>query len=227
MQEPLHPHKKTTCQGRRRRQWWLSLIVFVVIGLGWWWPYLGFAVPLTMAAGMIGGLSGGRWVCGNLCPRGSFWDRHFSLIVKHEKPSPAWLKNLFFRWVVFVALIAFMFYRAGADITSPAHWGRVFWLMCTVTTCIGIIGGFAYHRRFWCIFCPIGTFAATVSGHKHQLRIADKTCISCHACDRACPIGINPEQYRSTGRIADRDCLRCEECIDACPTQSIGKDRDL
>lgn len=78
-----------------------------------------------------------------------------------------------------------------------------------------------YHRRFWCVICPIGTFAATVSGHRKQLTLDDAKCISCHLCDRACPIGIDPEQYRKIGRIADRDCLRCNRCLHACPKDAI------
>lgn len=211
------------CNSRCKRQWYLSSLVFVVIGLGWYFPYLGFIVPLAMATGMIGGLFGGRWVCGNLCPRGSFWDRSFALVVKNEKPSPKWLRNLYFRWGVFALMIFIMFYKASSDIGSPAHWGRVFWFMCTLTTAIGITGGFFYSRRFWCEFCAIGTFAATVSGHKKQLLINDEKCVSCHMCDKACPIDIRPEQYRKQGQIADIDCIRCGQCIEVCPKDAISR----
>ncbi len=215
--------RKASCGTRCKRQWILSSLVFLVIALGWWFPSLGFTVPITMVVGMVGGLRGGRWVCGNLCPRGSFWDRPFSWVVQREKSTPVWLKHLAFRWAIFAFMIGFMFYRVSADITNPLHWGRVFWLMCTVTTGIGIVGGLLYRRRFWCIFCPIGTFASTVSGHKRPLKIDDAQCVSCHLCDRACPIGILPEQYRHSGAIADRDCLRCQACIDVCPKGAISR----
>lgn len=215
-------NKKIKCNSRCKRQWSLSLIVFPAIVAGYWYPFLGFIVPVTMLTGMIGGLRAGRWVCGNLCPRGSFWDRQISLTLKNERDTPKWIKNFYFRWTIFVFMISFMFYRASADITNLEHWGRVFWLMCTVTTVIGLIGAFFYHRRFWCVFCPIGTFSATVSGHKNQLIIDDTKCISCHLCDRACPIQIKPEQYRKVGKIADRDCIRCQACIDVCPKNAIS-----
>lgn len=214
------------CNSHCRTQWVLGCLVLIVIAAGWKWPWLGFVVPLTMAAGMIGGLLGrGRWVCGNLCPRGSFWDRHFSLVAGRNKPSPSWMKHLGLRWGIFALLIAIMFYRASADISNWRHWGRVFWLMCTVTTAIGLVGGLLYHSRFWCVICPIGTFAATVSGDRNQLRIDDEKCISCHLCDRACPIDIKPEQYRKLGRIADRDCLRCNRCVRVCPKDAIIQKR--
>lgn len=216
-------NKKENCGYKCVSQWVLSGLVFVVIGIGWKYPMLGFFVPLTMAAGMVGGLMGnGRWVCGNLCPRGSFWDRPLSRVIKNQRPSPGWLKNLGFRWVVFFSLIGFMFFRASADFSSLEHWGKVFWLMCTVTTGIGLVGSLFYHRRFWCVFCPIGTFSGTVSGNKNQLSIDDEKCVSCHLCDKACPIAINPEQYRKEGKINDRDCLRCQRCIQACPKQAIS-----
>lgn len=214
---------KRQCNMRCKSQWIMGVLLFIVLILGWFYPYLGFIVPLTMAVGMIGGLFGGRFVCGNLCPRGSFWDRHFSLIVKAEKNSPAWLKNLYFRWVFFAFMMSIMFYRASTNITSLEHWGRIFIVMCAFTTAIGIVGSIFYHRRFWCVFCPIGTFAATVSGHKNPLKIDDAKCISCHLCDKACPIGINPQQYRQSGLINDRDCLRCLECVNVCPKEAISR----
>jgi len=64
---------------RRRRivQWIVAPVVVITIALGWRYPVLGFTVPVTMMMGLIGGLFNGRYVCGNLCPRGAFFDRYF------------------------------------------------------------------------------------------------------------------------------------------------------
>ncbi len=69
--------KKLSKDIRKRRvvQWTILPVVIVVIGLGWRWTWLGFAVPIVMAMGMVGGVFRGRYVCGNLCPRGAFYDR--------------------------------------------------------------------------------------------------------------------------------------------------------
>ncbi|MFC1736814.1 4Fe-4S binding protein [Candidatus Hydrogenedentota bacterium] len=70
-------HKKVPVEIKRRHivQWCLLPIVLITIGLGWKYPLLGFSVPVVMTAGFVGGIFRGRYVCGNLCPRGSFFDR--------------------------------------------------------------------------------------------------------------------------------------------------------
>ena len=60
---------------RRLVQWILAPVVVIVISLGWKYPFLGFSVPLVMLTGMVLGFFRGRYTCGNLCPRGGFFDR--------------------------------------------------------------------------------------------------------------------------------------------------------
>jgi|694.fasta_scaffold71178_1 hypothetical protein len=43
-----------------------------------------------------------------------------------------------------------MVWRASLDPANPEHWGRVFWLMCVVTTLIGVVLAFFFHPRIWC-----------------------------------------------------------------------------
>jgi len=59
-------------------RWLLALFMVTVILFGWKFPLLGFAVPVAMLTGMTGGFFRGRYVCGNICPRGSFYDTLFS-----------------------------------------------------------------------------------------------------------------------------------------------------
>ncbi len=197
-------------------------VVIIVMGLGWWLPALGFIVPVTMLTGMVGGLIGGRWVCGNFCPRGSFFDRMLAPIVPN-RTSPRWMRNLTFRWLVFAALMGFMVFRITLNPGEWRHWGRVFWLMCMITTTIGIVGAFAFSARFWCTFCPVGTFASVVGGHKRQPLLSDETCKDCGQCATACPMHLDVTAGRQSGHITDRDCIRCDECAPACPFGAIGK----
>ncbi len=56
-------------------QWFLVPVVIISIALGWKFPWLGFSVPIVMLMGAIINIKKGRYGCGNLCPRGNFFDR--------------------------------------------------------------------------------------------------------------------------------------------------------
>ncbi len=210
---------------RRIIQWCLAPIVVVTIALGYWYPVLGYSVPIVMFTGLVGGLFSGRYVCGNLCPRGSFLDRVVSK-ASRRKSIPDFLRHMPLRWVMFVGLMGFMAFRishkpAGADMWM--HLGRVFWLMCVVTTGIGVVLGVLIHPRAWCAFCPMGTMQKAVGGKRRRIPIDSAACIKCGKCEKACPFDLAIVVHTDAGQIADGDCLKCGECTAACPTGAIGK----
>ncbi|MBN1670748.1 MAG: 4Fe-4S binding protein [Kiritimatiellae bacterium] len=211
---------------RRRHilQWALLWIVVVTIAFGWKYPWLGFSVPLVMGAGLVGGLFRGRWVCGNLCPRGSFFDRVMPALSRKRR-IPAFLRNRAFRWFLFALMMGFMMFRASANPTDPMHWGRVFWLMCVITTGIGLVLGVLIHPRAWCSFCPMGTMQSEIGGRKHQLSIDSDACVQCRKCERVCPFGLDIVDCREAGRMTHPDCLRCLECVAACPKDALKLER--
>ncbi|UCF09515.1 MAG: 4Fe-4S binding protein [Candidatus Bipolaricaulota bacterium] len=205
---------------RRAVQWLLLGIVVVTIGVGWRIPWFGFSVPLVMLVGIIGSFFRGRFVCGNLCPRGAFYDRLVAK-VSRSRPVPRWLRSLAFRWGLVVVLMGFMIYRIALNPADPLHWGRVFWLMCVVTTAIGLPLGVLIHPRSWCSFCPIGTIQRAVGGRKNPLRIEAERCRACALCEQHCPMGLTIVEHRHRGTLPHADCLRCSECVAACPAGAL------
>jgi len=211
---------KTLRSRRRVVQHILWPVVVVVIVFGWQYPVLGFAVPAVMLMGVAGGLVRGRYVCGHLCPRGSFFDRVLSLI-SFKRPIPSFFRDHRLRWALFVLLMAFMLYRIALNPGDLHHWGRVFWLMCTATTAVGLVLGIFIHPRAWCAFCPMGTLQAALDrGHK-LLRIDAAQCIACRACEKSCPINLSIISCKDTGKLIDSDCFRCPECRASCPTGAL------
>ncbi len=205
---------------RRIIQWSLLWIVIITIALGWKYPVLGFSVPLVMLAGFIGSLFNGRYVCGNLCPRGAFFDRIMS-VPSPQREIPRIFRNMVLRGVIFIGLMGFMTYRLLQNPSDIYHWGYVFWQMCVITTGIGIVLALIVHQRAWCSFCPIGTLQSAVGGGKNQLKIDSDACIECGLCEKNCPFDLTIFSYKNQGCLPDRDCLKCSECISVCPKNAL------
>lgn len=198
----------------------IILIVFIVGGI--------FNIKIAMAAivCMLGSLilallGKGRFWCGNICPRGSFYDNIVKK-VSNKRRVPRLLKLKLFRLLV----IVFMFYMFGINIYM--NWDNiegvamVFYKMIIVTTLVGLILSIFYNHRSWCNFCPMGSIAAFISYFKKDRKTlkVNSNCISCKLCQRKCPMGIVPYDYK--GHILKHvDCIQCGECIKYCPKNSI------
>ncbi len=200
-------------------RWLLGLFMVTVILVGWKFPLLGFAVPAAMLTGMVGGFFRGRYVCGNVCPRGSFYDTLFSFF-SGSRPVPAFMYTPFFRWGVMAVLMSFMTWRIAQNPGDWQHWGRVFWSMCLITTAVGVPLGMIYRARTWCSFCPVGTFASAVGGSKYQLAIASD-CRQCGACEKQCPMGLSIAEHRDEGQLPHHDCIKCSSCATTCPRGAL------
>lgn len=202
-------------------QWLLLWPVLITIGLGWKYPLLGYTVPVVMLAGLLGSLVRGRYVCGNLCPRGSFLDRIMPTFSR-QGAIPTALRSMPWRWTVFTLLMGFMLYRGGQDPTNLNHWGHIFWQMCVLTTGVAILLAIVYKPRTWCSFCPIGTCQNALGGHHGQLRIDPELCKNCRLCEKSCPFELKITRHREAGHLPSRDCLKCSECIRRCPAQALS-----
>ena len=201
-------------------RWLLGLFMILVIAVGWHYPAMGFAVPVAMVTGMAGGLFRGRYACGNICPRGSFYDTLFSF-VGGQRPVPALFLSATFRWGVMAVLMGFMTWRLAQNLGEWRHWGTVFWSMCLITTAVGIPLGMIYRSRSWCSFCPVGTVAAAVGGARYRLEISGD-CRQCGVCESSCPMGLSIAEHRDGGSLPHHDCIKCSSCADTCPKGALS-----
>jgi len=200
-------------------KWAIGLIMVTVIALGWEFPLFGFVVPAAMGTGILVGFFRGRWVCGNLCPRGSFLDTWFNLI-SAKREIPSLLKGDRFRWVMLTALMSLMAFRLAQNPTDINHWGLIFWQMCLITTIAALGLGLRYNARSWCSFCPVGTMASSIGGNKHPLQV-NSSCKVCGLCEKSCPMQLEIARHRHTGASIEKDCLKCSACIKACPRNDV------
>lgn len=199
---------------------YVVLFAFLILSL------FDFRISLIVIICMLGpvilSIFRGRFWCGNICPRGNFYDNIVSEF-SNNKPVPKFLKSTFFR----ILVIIFMFTMFGLGIKnnwgSPLGIGMVFYRMILMTTIVGVILSFFYNNRTWCNFCPMGSIASFISSfrkNKKVLQVAN-SCVSCKICERKCPMEILPYEYK--GNILNHsDCIQCGQCAIACPKKSIG-----
>lgn len=201
-------------------RWATGALVLLIIAVGWRFPQVGLAVPVVMVTGLAGGLFRGRYVCGNLCPRGHFLSSWFAPFAG-GRAVPGWLRSKPTRAVILVALMGFLFWQLSLDPTSLAHWGRVFWQMCLLTTLAAVALGLAYRERAWCTICPMGSLQAAESRGRYPLLVDDQ-CRRCRLCEPDCPMEIPLVARFDNGRMEHPDCIKCSNCVQSCPAKALS-----
>jgi ferredoxin-type protein NapH len=201
-----------------------SVLFLLILALCWFFPLLGFFIPLCMLLGIGFGLWRGRVWCNWYCPRGSFYDS----IVSNFSPKraiPGIFKNIHFRLSVLVLLMAVMSVNLVIRLPDINKIGLFFVMMLSATTILGIILAFIFHQRSWCTICPIGTIVNLISRNKYPLKIDSELCIDCKLCAKICPVQIDPSRYRSKGMqlVNDADCLKCGLCVAVCPKKALSR----
>lgn len=73
-------------------------------------------------------------------------------------------------------------------------------------------------ERPWCKYaCPYGALLGITNKISvFKIKRSANTCISCHACDRSCPMNIQVSKMET---VKDTQCIRCYECTSeiSCP----------
>jgi len=206
---------------RKIHAWlWLVLIVFAVVGL-LYYPPIGYLALICMLGPVFTAFFLGRFWCGWLCPRGSFYD-HLLAPLSPQKKVPPFLKSLKTRIGILVLIMGLFLFQV---INAWGNWsaiGLIFIRMILATTLLGILLGILIHHRTWCSFCPMGTLANLVAKGKRPLQITSQ-CVQCGVCSKVCPIQIDVPSYKGEGIINHPDCLKCGKCLEKCPKKSINR----
>jgi ferredoxin-type protein NapH len=199
------------------------LITFIIGGL--FDLRIAIAAIVCMIAPIIFSIFKGRFWCGNVCPRGNFYDNIVSKF-SNKKTVPKFLKSTYFRAAVTVFMLTVFTVGTINNWGNPYGIGMVFYRLIVITTIVGILLSFFYNQRTWCNFCPMGSIAALVSytknrKNKNALLQVDSSCVSCKLCEKKCPMGIAPYKYKG-GVLEHHDCIQCGTCVYTCPKKVIG-----
>lgn len=203
----------------------ILLIVFILLGLF----DLRFAVVaiLCMALPVIISVFRGRFWCGNLCPRGNFYDNIVSKF-SNKRKVPKFLKSPYFRLAVVVFMLSMFTFGIKKNWGDFYGVGMVFYRIIVITTILGIVLSLFYNHRTWCHFCPMGSIAAFISWLRKNKRVlqVSQSCVSCKVCEKKCPLGIVPYKYKGSP-LNHFDCIQCGKCAEACPKKAIGYEKSV
>jgi ferredoxin-type protein NapH len=209
---------------RASRQRWTWWVLPVIVIAGWWYPVLGYFIPLCMVAGIGVALFRGRAWCDWVCPRGSFWDRVLSRASRNGK-IPLFFRAPWFRIAVMAVLMSVLATQLPRFWPNIDGMGKVFVTMLTLTTTVGIVLGILTHPRNWCAYCPVGTLGNWLGRGKYPLTISPD-CNQCRKCDKICPVQVNRWQHRPAGGeaavVPEWDCVKCGLCVEACPKKALA-----
>lgn len=222
---PTDTARSKRADRRPTRAWyhysnWLWIFMVLVILAGSLYPLVGLAVALCFAAAVFTAPFLGRMWCGRFCPRGNFWDRVLAKLILKPR-MPRWATNKAVRVGVFILLMGVMTVQLKFAWGDWEAVGRVFVVLLTVTTAVGVFMALTGHQRAWCKVCPAGTLAYWLGrGKGPQLRIDHKKCTQCQACCSVCPMDLRPYEMAAHAP-SDADCLKCTRCVYRCPTGAL------
>ncbi|MDP4143601.1 MAG: 4Fe-4S binding protein [Bacillota bacterium] len=206
-----------------RQYAFLILFAFLILGLLDF--RIGMAAIICMVAPIVLSIFRGRYWCGNLCPRGNFYDRVVSKFSSKRK-VPRFLKSNYFR----ILMVIFVFTVFTLGIKN--NWGNaygigmVFYRIIVVTTLVGVILSLFFNNRTWCYFCPMGSIAAFIAHLRKSKKVlqVSNSCIACKLCEKKCPMAISPYDFKGSC-LSHKDCIQCKKCAESCPKKSIGYEK--
>lgn len=192
---------------------------------------------LLFAGQFVSGLFLGRAFCGWACAGGGIGEQ---CIAVNSKKAPGgksnWIK--WFLWVPWIGAIAYAFSRSdgfsGVAATYQTWNGIsvhdaqsyiIYFVMVALIAGLGIIFGkrsFCHHACWMAPFMILGqNIGAALRIPRLRLSVNFDLCISCHSCDRACPMSLPVSDMVSRGAIIDNECILCGSCVDTCSTHLI------
>jgi ferredoxin-type protein NapH len=209
-------------KSRKLEQYLMGTLFLILLPVGWFYPIIGYFIPLCMIAGIgIASWKGRKW-CNWMCPRGSFSDSYMKFI-SSERKIPHFFRSLPLRISVIIFLMSMLTYQIVRLWPDPYAIGKLFMTLLTITTGISVILAIIVHQRTWCYICPIGTISNWVGKSKQQLYTKNDLCTSCKLCGKPCPMDLAPHELKEKGKMSFKgDCLKCGLCVKTCPKDALS-----
>jgi len=183
----------------------------------------GIALVLALLFGPV--------ICGWVCPFGSFqeWLGALGRILFRRKYNtfvPAkldkvlrYLRYLVLVWVIYMTAVTgkLIFQDYDPYFTLFNLWTGEVAVTGYIALALVVVLSLFVERPFCKYACPYGAFLGIFNLFRiFGIRRNAPTCISCKACDKACPMNI---QVSTAKVVRDHQCISCLECTSesACP----------
>jgi polyferredoxin len=184
------------------------------------------AVVHYTVAKILGPVIFGRSWCGWTCWTVTVLD--FLPFKRSKARLPGkWERLRYAHFVLSFLIVAFLWfgvqYRPGFNTENVMLWyftGNVLYYI------VGVALAFLLkdNRAFCKYACPVPVFQKL--GTRYSLLKIDsdaKTCSSCGACNKVCPMNIDVMYYAQKGlRVASSECIQCQTCVHVCVPQSLN-----
>ena len=205
----------------------------------------GFQIPFAVLGFFfVAGSLLGRFVCGWLCPFGLVQDLLRKIpVFRKRKILPMHRILKYGKYIVLIFLVGIgSLFLFGGFAKVPAFCKY----LCPSGTLFGAVpllianeplrnlaGGLFFwklgillmivllsikvYRPFCQYLCPLGAIYGLFNRFSLvQIHWEKERCISCMACERACPVALSIREISKAP-----ECIRCGKCIEACPEKCL------
>lgn len=205
----------------------------------------GFTIPFAVLGFLfVFGSLLGRFVCGWLCPFGLVQDLLYKIpIFKKRKQLP---HHEVFKYGKYLTLFGFVIIGSMFLFKGFAKIPAFCKFICPSGTLLGALPLFAgnemlreqigllfswkfsflvfivvssikVYRPFCQYLCPLGAIYGWFNKISLvQIKLDTSSCISCHACEKACPVGLKLQEISTSS-----ECIRCGKCVSACHSKCL------
>jgi hypothetical protein len=193
---------------------------------------------VTFVLMLLGSMFFGRIFCGYLCPAGAIME--CAALVNDQQPKQGWRNYIkYVIWIIWIAVIALAFALHKNAITlnvffftdhgisvSDIYAYIIYYAIILLFLIPALIFGKRVPCHYFCWMAPFMVLGSRIGRLLHLKRLELKAekdkCISCHACDKACPMSLKISDKIKEGNLYNDECILCGECMDRCPKKVIS-----
>ena len=192
---------------------------------------------IVFALMLVGSVFFGRWFCAYLCPAGGL--QEVMIHVNAKAPKQGWKNAIkYVIWTIWLAVVVFCYIKKGeiirVDFFYMTEYGIsvadiygyiIYYGIILLIAVPALAGGKRTFCHYFCWMAPFMVIGAKTGQllHLPGLHIAadSKSCSSCKACSKACPMSVDIAAEAKRGKCTDAECIQCGECVDVCPNKAL------